>query len=231
MPPAEGESGAGAADTRLVHFSTGRLTRRQAELVDAWRARLREDRPLPGQRRVGAAARLLGVSDRPRASCSDAIAAAVAELLARDPPAPLGLARYAYAGAQAGGGAGGAEQACPPVSWYLPGDLASAAEQLRAAARKAARQVHDQVRAAAYDRHPGGTRAAGLARGLFVAGELARLRLPSAGPVPRGAIARLAIDRWAGRGPEEVVADAVSYAARVHLQPHRARADMRTLSR
>jgi hypothetical protein len=35
-----------------VNYSTGRLTAAQVAVVDRWRARLLEDRPLPGQRRV-----------------------------------------------------------------------------------------------------------------------------------------------------------------------------------
>lgn len=49
----------------------------------------------------GEAGRLLGLDDRPRASCSDVIAAAVAELLIQAPRGELELARYAHAGWQA----------------------------------------------------------------------------------------------------------------------------------
>jgi hypothetical protein len=167
------------------------------------------------------------------------IAAAVAELLARHPPEPLDLARHAYAGAQAQHDAahgrrerdGADVPQYPPASWYLRAKIAADAEKLRTAARSAVRQVHAQVRAAAYERHPGGTRAAAIARGLFMVGELARQGLPpDAGPVPRGAIARMAIDRWARRTPDRVASGAVAYSAEVHTRPHGARSDMRTLS-
>ena len=220
-----------------VHYSTGRLTRAQAGLVNAWRDRLREDRPLPGSQPAGEAARMLGASDRPPASCSDAIAAAVADLLARRPPDPLGLARYAYAAMQAqraaaGRGSEDAAPLYPPVSWYLPAGIAAQAEELRAAAYAAVLAVHGEVAAEAERRHPGATRDAAVARAMFSAGELARRGLPVfLRQVPRGAVARLAIDGWAGRGADRVAADAVGYAAGVHEQPHRARADMRTLAR
>jgi len=219
---------------RPVHYSTGRLTRAQADTVDKWRARLRLDRPLPGQRPVGHAARMLGFSDRPRASCSDAIAAAVEALLAR-PPAPLDLARYAYAAMRAqqdaaqDGEPGIATPQYPPVSWYLTGDSARAVEDLRRAAYGAVLDVHADTRRAAYQEHPGGTREAAVARSVFIAGELARQRLPFIRQIPRGAAGRMAIDRWAGRPADEVAAAAVAYASQAHEHPQRARSDMRKL--
>jgi hypothetical protein len=47
--------------------------------------------------------------------------------------------------------------------------------------------------------------------------------------VLRGAIARLAIDRWARRPVDQVAAEGVAYAADAHQQVHRARRDMRKL--
>src|ERR1017187_7670420 len=44
-------------DPAPVHYSTGRLTRGQAALVNTWRAPLPLDRPLPGPPAVGAVAR------------------------------------------------------------------------------------------------------------------------------------------------------------------------------
>ena len=205
-----------------AHYSTGRLTRAQAETVNAWRARLRLNRPLPGQPPAGLAARMASGSDRPRASCSDAIAAAVADLL-RQPPEPLELARYAYASMQAARHAARSREAgeaplYPPVSWYLPQWLTVPAEQLRAAALAAVRRAQDEVDARP---HPGTTRAAALA----CAG------LPFTRQIPRGAIARMAIDRWAPRHPDDVAVAAAAYASVVHQQPHRARRDMRRLAR
>lgn len=225
---------ASTAQPQSVHYSTGRLTRAQAAIIDKWRARLRLDRPLPGQPPVGPAARILGFSDRPRASCSDAIAVAVDALLA-SPPAPLELARYAYAGMRAqqdaaqDGVPGSATPQYLPVSWYMPGDLARAAKDLRRAAYDAALEIHAGIRRTAYQRYPGGTREAAAARALFTVGELARQRLPFIRQIPRGAVGRMAIDRWAGRRPDDVAADAVAYAALVHQHPQRARSDMHRL--
>ena len=134
-----------------VHYSTGRLTRAQAEVVNAWRARLREDRPLPGQPRAGQVARRdPGADDRPRASCSDAIAAAVADC-SRRPPEPLALARKP---APAPGAAGrrpgrGEDRAAlyPLVSYYLPAELAGPAEELRALAFREARALYNELEA------------------------------------------------------------------------------------
>ena len=69
MPEAEASGPEEEPDRPPAHYSTGRLTRRQAEVVNAWRARLAEDKPLPGQKKVSMEARLiLGADDRPRAS-------------------------------------------------------------------------------------------------------------------------------------------------------------------
>ena len=216
--PGRARGGDGSGD--LAHYSTGRLTRRQAETVNAWRALLVTDQ----------------LRDRPRASRSDAIAAAVSDLL-RDPPAPLGLARYAYAGmaaqlAAAQGTANPDAPLYPPVSWYLPADLAAQAEQLRTAALSAAIAEHDEVIAESRRKHPEPGEAGDIARAMFALSELARRGLPArARQVPRGTLARMAIDRWASRSPRQVVADAVEYAALTHVQLHRARRDMRTLTR
>jgi hypothetical protein len=71
-----------------VHYPKGGLTRRQPEVVSAWRARLRKNRTLP-DREPGS-----GPDDRPQASCPDVIAAAVRELLEAEPDS---LVRYANA--------------------------------------------------------------------------------------------------------------------------------------
>lgn len=217
------------------HFSTGRLTRAQAATVNAWRTRLRLARPLPGHPPAGTSARMARGDDLPRASCSDAVAAAVADLLLRQPPEPLELACYAYASMQAarlpGRGESDEAQLYPPVSWYLPQWLTASAEQLRTGALNAALQVHDEAETEAARLYPGMTRAMAVARYLHKAAVVARAGLPFTRQVPRGAIARMAIDLWAPRHPDDVAAAAVAYAAEVHQQPHRARRDMRTLAR
>ncbi|MGH3191772.1 MAG: hypothetical protein ACRDOL_31895 [Streptosporangiaceae bacterium] len=237
--PEEGEDehGEAAGAGLLVHYSTGRLTRAQADLLNTWRARLREDRPLPGQQPVSAAGRMLGASNRPRASGSDVVAAAVADLLARHPPAPLELARDAYAGmlaqraAAEGRGSRDAAALYPPVSWYLTAELAGQAEDLRTAALAAVHEIRLEVRRQAYDRHPGGTREAAISRALYTAAEMARLGLPFTKQIPRGTIARVAITRWAARSADRVAAAAVAYASSAHDKPHRARSDIRELRR
>jgi hypothetical protein len=225
-----------AGEARLpAHCSTGRLTAAQAGVVDAWRGRLREDRPLPGRERAGEAARLAGSTDHPRASTSDAVAAAVAALLAR-PPGPLDLAGYAYRAIRAqwedshGMPRPGAP-VCPPVSYYLPPALAGQAEALRAEARLAAVRKLGQLPREASDRYPGSTDQADRARARYIASQGEQLGLYYTRQIPRGAVARLAIDRWAGRSPDEVAAAAVAWCQAVHVQWHRARRDMVRLSR
>jgi hypothetical protein len=220
-----------------VHYSTGRLTRRQAETVNRWRARLAEDRPLPGEERVSAAARILGLDDRPRASCSDCVAAAVVALLAAGPD-PMALARYAEASwrAQRAAADGGRDAAAapvyPPVSWYLPAELADTHAGLRDRAWQAAAQARQEVATEAERRYPGKDQAAATARALWYLGELARRDIPRrAARVPRGVLARMAIDAWASHTPDEVCARAVDHAAQWHEQPHRGRRDMHELQR
>lgn len=208
-------------DRPFAHYSTGRLTPAQAELIDRWRARLLEDRPLPGKQPVGEALRMVGIDDRPRASCSDAIAAAVLDLLDRKPPGGLDLVRYAEA-------ARSAAPSCQPVSFYLPADVADRAEELRARAFQDVLDLRDELRREAQQEYPDDTRA----QAFYILGQLGRRGLPARmRQVPRGAVARMAVDRWARRSADRVAADAVEYAAVVHEdgQVHRARRDMRRL--
>jgi hypothetical protein len=215
----------GGAD-RGVHYSTGRLTPGQAAVVDRWRARLLLDRPLPGKDRVSPAARMLGFDDRPRASCSDAIAAAVADLLRRGGVSGLDLVRYAEAGRLAVERKRADAPVCQPVSYYLPSDVADQAEELRAQAHREVAEAREEIRAEARRKYPDDQ----LSQAFHMLGELATRGLPAKQrQVPRGAIARLAVDRWADRSPDEVAAAAVDYASEVHLQAHRARRDMRQL--
>jgi len=219
-----------------VHYSTGRLTRAQAELVNKWRARLLEDRPLPGARPAGGIARLVGFDDRPRASCSDVIAAAVTELLRQAAPGELDLARYAHAAwhAQraAGRGQGDDDRAprYPPVSFYLPAELAVEYEALRLRAAERVLEVHRELGEEAVRRYPDEQQA--RERAGWITAELARLGVPwRLSKVPGGALARMAIDRWARRSADRVAGDAAAYSADAHEQPHRGRRDMHELRR
>jgi hypothetical protein len=223
-------------DLAPAHYSTGRLTRGQSALINTWRARLLLDRPLPGRDRVSEAARLLGMDNRPPASCSDIIAAAVAELL-RQPPDGLDLARYAHAGWQtqraAGRGNGDDDKAplYPPVSFYLGGELAEQYEALRARAAARVQEVRRELDDEAARRYPDEARQAGE-RAAWLAAEMTRRGLPAhPRKIPGGAAARMAIDPWARRSADRVCADAVAYAADAHEQPHRGRRDMYELRR
>jgi hypothetical protein len=210
----------------LAHYSTGRLTSAQAAAVDRWRARLLEDRPLPGQRPAGEVLQVMGTDSRPRASCSDVIAAAVRGLLQREPPTGLDLARYAEAGRLAAVRGGPEAPVCQPVSFYLPRDLAKRAEDLRVRAVQEVMAGRRKLRQEAEGQFPGDEhqQIAWFSAQLTSRGLPARVR-----QVARGVIARMAIDRWAPRPVDHVAADAVAYATNTHRQVHRARRDMRQL--
>lgn len=236
--PNPGGQGAEQEDGTQVplHYSTGRLTRAQAELINKWRARLLEDRPLPGRRPVGELARLLGLDDRPPASCSDVIAAAVAELLGQ-PPGELELARYVHLGWQAqqaaAHGDGDDENAplYPPVSFYLPPELAAPYEALRARAVERVWEMHRELGDEAARLYPDKTQQS-EERVVWLAAEMARLGVPRRPrKVPGGALARMAIGRLARRSADRVVGAAAAYGADAHVQPHRGRRDMRQLRR
>jgi hypothetical protein len=226
-----GEDAEEDADRPPVHYSTGRLTEAQAETVNRWRARLLENRPLPGRPRKDPMLSIIGIDNRPPASCSDIIAAAVLDMLDRQPPDELALARYAaHARDAQRADAERAEARFPPVSFYLPAELADHYDELRQRAYDRVLQIHIKVKAEAAERYPDPTQAA--ERALWVAGELAARGVPMRlHRIPGGAIARMAIDRWRRRSVDRVAAAAVDYAEEVHVQPHRARQDMHKLRR
>ena len=227
-----------------VHYSTGRLTKRQAQAVNAWRARLAEDRPLPGQEPVPPGMKALGIDNRPKASCSDAVAAAAAAVLAAVPD-PLDMARYADASWRAHRAAGdpgrrdgAAAPVYPPVSWYLPAELAGQWEELRFQARAAAERARQQVAAEAAERYPetGPDRLPVPGwkdnRRRWYLEQLAARDIPLRGAqIPRGVLARRGIDAWARRSADTVCAAAAGHAKEWHEQPHRGRRDMHTLAR
>jgi hypothetical protein len=215
-------------DGQPAHYSTGRLTRAQADLVGAWRRRLQDDRPLPGRRPASPARRRRGLDDRPRASGSDLIAAAVEEVLHRGQLDPLQVARYAAAAQAAQEREDPDAPVHAPVSFYLPPELAAPYEALRIAARRRVRERRAELEAEARERFPSPGRDLVRERARWLAGALAAERLPAQDRgVPRGAVARMAIDRWSGRSSDEVAAAAEAYSLTVHGQPHRARRDMR----
>jgi hypothetical protein len=195
------ESSQDGGDEAPAHYSTGRLTRVQADVVNAWRTRLLEDRPLPGERKRSPELRFLGLDDRPAASCSDVIAAAVAELLEQAPPAELEIARYAFAARRAHRAAGerdsGDAPRFPPVSFYLPGALTDQWEELRTSAFQTVSQIHTRLEIEAAQRFPepakGREREAWKRQGLAEAGCPPRVYV-----IPAGTLARMAIDRCGG---------------------------------
>jgi len=210
------------------HYSTGRLTGPQADVIQRWRARLLEDRPLPGKEPVGPVLRLLGIDDRPKASCSDVIAAAIRDLAEGGGITGLDLARYSEAGrlALSRGAPGAAVH--QPVSYYLPAPLVEVVEELRAAAVTEVVDAHRELWRQAAERHPDDEDE----QAAWVREQIFRRRLPArARAVPRGVIARMAVDRWAALPVDDVAATAADYAQWAHQQPHRTRRDMRPLRR
>lgn len=199
--------------------------------MDRWRARLREDRPLPGRQPVGLVLRLAGIDDRPRASCSDMIAAAVAEMIGQARPGELEVARYADTcwQAQRGGSQGGAAGVYQPVSFYLEARVSDACEELRAVTVIRVGREHDRAGREALELMPP-ERVEEAERVRWVRAELRRRGVPlRQAKVPAGVLARMAIDRWSTRPADEVAADAAAYALIAHEHPHRGRRDMREL--
>ncbi|MGW6728717.1 hypothetical protein ACWF9G_22695 [Nocardia sp. NPDC055029] len=198
-------------------FNSGKLTPQQARAVNAWRRELLRRRP-----------RRYATEDaRAPASSSDCLAVIVVELfLSR--PAPIDLARYAAAVRLA-------HQDAQPrrfpgashVTFYLPAPIADAVEELLVRARAAHVTAVDEVLTEAAAQFPG--RALAGERAEYVHHELEALGLTRTVPktLPVGTLARMAIDRWAERPADAVVAAAVEHAARFH-EPRRARSDMGT---
>jgi hypothetical protein len=83
-----------------------------------------------------------------------------------------------------------------PVSFYLPPELAAPYEALRTAARRRVRERRAELEAEARERFPSPGRDLARERARWLAGALAAERLPVRDrSVPRGAMARMAIDR------------------------------------
>lgn len=209
----EGES----EDAAPRHYSTGKLTAAQAGLVDRWRHQLTVPDP-----------RWRTPDQRPPASSSDCIAAAVLDLLDLAAPDHLTLIRYAARirdtlARERGRGFPAASVA----SFYLPAAYAARADNLLAAAYDSHAALLDRARDQVRAELPGRDQA--IARALRLAALTAEQNIPARiYKLPAGTLARLAIDRWARRAPATVVAAAVAHGARHHRQLHRARRDMGT---
>ncbi|WP_188186988.1 hypothetical protein [Nonomuraea sp. SYSU D8015] len=219
------------------HYSTGRLTARQSTIVQKWRDRLLKDKPLPGIERKSGQLRLLGLDDRPPASCSDVIATAVLTLLDEDPPTGIEIIRYTWQTIQghklAGQGirVGDNIAVHKPVDFYLPATVADRYDQL---SRGAAHDYHSLVQnleEQALSMVPSTTDKHLDLRRQWVRDELGARGLPVRGAprVPAGVLARMAIDAAKSRSVDHLLLAAVQYAKDVHTQPHRARRDMHNL--
>lgn len=208
---------------RRWHVSTGRLTERQSETIERWRERLLEQRPLPGQTRVDVAGAVMyGLDNRPRASHSDAIAAAVDELLRR-PPSGSQVARYAISMRKL------LDPHSQPVSFYLVDERIDVYRGVLERAEEWSARIHAEARQAAEDAHrEADNDAAREAAGMVSEGRLLREGLALRDyRLAAGTVARMAIDAWAERDVDEVAVAAGRYAEHAHDQRHRARRDIR----
>jgi hypothetical protein len=187
-----------------LHVSTGRLTTAQARAVQSWREGLHEG------------------DERLRASTSDCLAAAVHALL-RTAPDPLDVAQVAEAGRRAAVLRN--DLGAVAVSVYVGGEDSAGYLALVDQAAQAVVELAERLVAQLLDQGV----EAGLAM-TTVAAQLAGRGLPRPGrTIPRGAVVRLAIERWTARPVADVLADAVAWSQSHHRQLHRARSDMRNL--
>lgn len=203
-----------------VAWSTGRLSVPTATLLDRWRDRLRLDKPLPGHSRVGPELRAIGIDDRPKASFSAAVCAAVADMLDTAPPDPIDVAREHERARRDG-------DSCQPATFWMPAALHERGLELRAQARFAVIRALAELDVTAAELHPDSARdrvrwarAERIQRG-YPAGALI---------VPGGAVGRLAIARWAQLPVDQVCLRAVAWAGTNVSQAHRAHRDLRRLS-
>ncbi|MBF6301650.1 hypothetical protein IU459_29530 [Nocardia amamiensis] len=205
----------GGEETASCHYSTGRLTSAQARTVNTWRQQLTLTDPqwnTPNQ--------------RPLASSSDCIAAAVTDLLDRARPGHLELVRYAdRMREQQRANRAGTFPAGSVVSFYLPPSYADRLDQLLTDAQQHHADTLDQAREQVLAELPG--RANATTRVMRMMSVVGSLNIPiKAYRLPAGTLARMAIDRWADKPAATVVAAAVAYGREYHAQQHRARKDM-----
>ncbi|MFR9774169.1 hypothetical protein [Nocardia sp. SC052] len=202
-------------ETASCHYSTGRLTTAQARTVNMWRQQLTLTDP-----------RWSTPNQRPPASSSDCIAAAVTDLLDTARPEHLELVRYAdRMREQQRANRAGAFPAGSVVSFYLPPSYADQLDALLADAQQHHDDTLDQAREQVLAELPG--RANATARVMRMMSVVGSLNIPlKAYRLPAGTLARMAIDRWAAKPATAVVAAAVAYGREYHAQQHRARKDM-----
>ncbi|GAB2859392.1 hypothetical protein GCM10022221_68730 [Actinocorallia aurea] len=220
---------------RRVCLTTGNLTRVQAETVERWVARLAEDRPLPGVEKKGPGLRQAGLDDRPRASLSNVLAAAVIEFLDTE-PSGTDIAVFSARLRKRRGRQDGPD--FRPRQFHLWSEDAAVYERAAFEAPRALeafrRELRDRARAA----FPGEQPEAVGRRNQHLYWLLGQEGIPldAFGPdplnspacrVPSGVVARMAIERWSRRKVDIVIGEAVNYAERRLWQPHRARRDIR----
>ncbi|MEV6071985.1 hypothetical protein AB0L82_36055 [Nocardia sp. NPDC052001] len=214
-PAPDDDAGESEPARAARHYSTGKLTIAQARVVDGWRRQL----TVPDRR-------FSTPNNRPPASSSDCVAAAVVHLLDHAEPEPRELIRYAARMREnLALERGRAFPAASVVSFYLPAPYALRLDAMLTAAQDHHAELLDQARDRVHTELPGRENA--TARGLRMMSAVAELGIPhKAYILPAGTLARLAIDRWARKSPATVVAAAVAHGSAHHEQMHRARHDM-----
>lgn len=165
---------------------------------------------------------MYGLDNRPRASHSDAIAAAVEAFLHRR-PSPQSVARYAIEMRER------LDPHSQPVSLYLVNEGIDAYQQLLDKAAAWSAEVHEKAARAERELTVDNPEIQGDVNG----GALYLRIVTQAGlawrdyRLPAGTIARMAIDAWADRDVDQVAISAGAYAKHAHQQRHRARRDIR----
>lgn len=225
----EAEAEAVEPEPPRLELSTGLLTPAQNATVAAWIERLRLDVPLPGLEPKGPMLRTIGIDDRPPASISDVIAAAVYDMCRRRMPAAKTVARYVVEARAASRRQLTDRGQHKPVTVVLRGDLAEAVEALPGQVAAWLVKTRGDLVEAAAAKYPGEDE--GPSRTQYVEVELIRLGLHAAyadgypRKIPIGAVARMGIDHWQGKPVDKTILAAIGYAEDVKLQRHRMRKD------
>lgn len=209
--PDDGEAEPVAEPAR--HCSTGKLTVAQARIVDGWRRQLTvSDRKWHTP------------NNRPPASSSDCIAAAVIDLLDFAEPDHTKLIRY---GERMRNDLalerGHAFPLTSSVSFYMPAVYAERLDELLGAAYAHHLGILGQAAEQAEAEFAGNAKARRARMLDLIADERVPFKVYK---LPAGTLARMAIDRWSRRSPATVVDAAVKHGSAHHEQLHRARHDM-----
>lgn len=215
--PVDGDPDDGGEDEPVAeparHYSTGKLTFAQARIVDGWRRQLTvSDRKWHTP------------NNRPPASSSDCIAAAIIDLLDFAEPDHTKLIRY---GERMRNDLalerGHAFPLASSVSFYLPAVHAERLDELLGAAYAHHLGILGQAAEQAEAEFAGSSKARRARMLDLIADERVPFKVYK---LPAGTLARMAIDRWSRRFPATVVDAAVKHGSAHHEQLHRARHDM-----